>query len=90
MPSSQWPKNSFWRTWPGACVGRTDAAGVRVNIADRLHQPTNGVSAMSAITMVEARAHLSRWVDAIVRGDEREIVIARHGLPFQRDRCPGR
>ena len=39
---------------------------------------------MSAITMMEARAHLSRWVDAIVRGDEREIVIARHGRPAAR------
>jgi prevent-host-death family protein len=39
---------------------------------------------MSAITMTEARAHLSRWVDAIVRGDEQEIVIARHGRPAAR------
>lgn len=39
---------------------------------------------MSAITMMEAPAYLSRWVDAIVRGDEQEIVIARHGRPAAR------
>ncbi|MGK2915956.1 MAG: type II toxin-antitoxin system Phd/YefM family antitoxin [Porticoccaceae bacterium] len=39
---------------------------------------------MTAINMLEAKTNLSRLVDAIERGAEREIVIARNGKPAAR------
>jgi len=39
---------------------------------------------MNAINMLDAKTHLSRLVDAIERGAEREIVIARNGKPVAR------
>jgi prevent-host-death family protein len=39
---------------------------------------------MTAINMLEAKTHLSRLVDAIERGAERKIVIARNGEPVAR------
>ncbi|MES1992138.1 MAG: type II toxin-antitoxin system prevent-host-death family antitoxin [Pseudomonadota bacterium] len=39
---------------------------------------------MTAINMLEAKTNLSRLVDAIERGAEREIVIARNGKPVAR------
>ncbi|MFP5504963.1 MAG: type II toxin-antitoxin system Phd/YefM family antitoxin [Gammaproteobacteria bacterium] len=39
---------------------------------------------MNAINMLEAKTNLSRLVDAIERGAEREIVIARNGRPVAR------
>jgi prevent-host-death family protein len=41
----------------------------------------NRSSSMSAINMLEAKTNLSRLVDAIERGEEREIIIARNGHP---------
>lgn len=39
---------------------------------------------MNAINMLDAKTNLSRLVDAIERGAEREIVIARNGRPVAR------
>lgn len=39
---------------------------------------------MTAIEMLHAKTHLSRLVDAIERGAEREIVIVRNGKPIAR------
>ena len=39
---------------------------------------------MTAINMLEAKTHLSRLVEAVERGAEREIVIARNGKPVAR------
>jgi prevent-host-death family protein len=39
---------------------------------------------MNAINMLDAKTNLSRLVDAIERGAEREIVIARNGKPVAR------
>lgn len=39
---------------------------------------------MTAVNMLEAKTNLSRLVDAIERGAEREIVIARNGKPAAR------
>jgi prevent-host-death family protein len=39
---------------------------------------------MTAINMLEAKTNLSRLVDAIERGAEREIIIARNGRPVAR------
>lgn len=36
---------------------------------------------MQAINMLQAKTHLSRLVEAIEQGEEREIVIARNGHP---------
>jgi len=36
---------------------------------------------MSAVNMLQAKTNLSRLVEAIERGDEREIIIARNGHP---------
>jgi len=36
---------------------------------------------MQAINMLQAKSSLSRLVDAIEQGQEREIVIARNGRP---------
>lgn len=36
---------------------------------------------MSSVNMLEAKSTLSRLVEAIEQGREREIVIARHGRP---------
>jgi antitoxin (DNA-binding transcriptional repressor) of toxin-antitoxin stability system len=36
---------------------------------------------MLAVNMLQAKSSLSRLVDAIERGSEREIVIARNGHP---------
>ena len=39
---------------------------------------------MNEIYMLYAKTHLSRMVEAIERGEEREIVIARNGRPVAR------
>ncbi len=36
---------------------------------------------MQAVNMLQAKSSLSRLVDAIEQGQEREIVIARNGRP---------
>jgi antitoxin (DNA-binding transcriptional repressor) of toxin-antitoxin stability system len=36
---------------------------------------------MTIVNMLEAKTHLSRLVDAIERGVEKEIIIARNGRP---------
>lgn len=36
---------------------------------------------MNAVNMLQAKSSLSRLVEAIEQGDEREIVIARNGRP---------
>ena len=41
-------------------------------------------AAMTPVNLLEAKSSLSRLVDAIVQGREREIVIARNGLPAAR------
>jgi len=39
---------------------------------------------MTAVNMLEAKTHLSRLVEAIEQGKEREIIIARNGRPVAR------
>jgi antitoxin (DNA-binding transcriptional repressor) of toxin-antitoxin stability system len=39
---------------------------------------------MKAINMLEARSSLSRWLEAVESGAEKEIVIARNGRPAAR------
>jgi len=39
---------------------------------------------MSSVNMLEAKTHLSRLVEAIEQGKEREIIIARNGRPVAR------
>jgi len=39
---------------------------------------------MSAVNMLDAKTNLSRLVEAIEQGREREIVIARNGRPAAR------
>lgn len=39
---------------------------------------------MTAINMLEAKTHLSRLVDAIEQGLQKEFVIARNGRPVAR------
>lgn len=39
---------------------------------------------MQAINMLQAKSSLSRLVEAIEQGEEREIVIARNGRPVAR------
>lgn len=36
---------------------------------------------MHTVNMLEAKSNLSRLVDVIERGEEREIIIARNGRP---------
>lgn len=36
---------------------------------------------MTTVNMLEAKTHLSRLVERIERGEEREIIIARNGRP---------
>lgn len=36
---------------------------------------------MHSVNMLQAKSSLSRLVEAIERGDEREIIIARNGKP---------
>lgn len=36
------------------------------------------------VNMLEAKTHLSRLVEAIEQGKEREVVISRHGRPVAR------
>lgn len=36
---------------------------------------------MNSVNMLQAKSNLSRLVDAIERGSEREIIIARSGRP---------
>lgn len=36
---------------------------------------------MTTVNMLEAKTHLSRLVERIEKGEEREIIIARHGRP---------
>jgi prevent-host-death family protein len=39
---------------------------------------------MSTVNIHEAKTHLSRFVDAIERGLEAEVIIARNGKPAAR------
>jgi antitoxin (DNA-binding transcriptional repressor) of toxin-antitoxin stability system len=39
---------------------------------------------MPAVNMLEAKTHLSRLVESLEQGTEREFVIARHGRPAAR------
>jgi len=39
---------------------------------------------MEIVNMLQAKSSLSRLVDAIERGQEREIIIARNGRPVAR------
>ncbi|MBQ1784901.1 MAG: type II toxin-antitoxin system Phd/YefM family antitoxin [Gammaproteobacteria bacterium] len=39
---------------------------------------------MSSVNMLQAKTTLSRLVDAIERGEEQEIIIARNGRPAAR------
>lgn len=39
---------------------------------------------MTAVNILEAKTHLSKLVDAVESGAEREIVIARRGKPVAR------
>jgi len=39
---------------------------------------------MSVVNMLEAKTHLSRLVERIEKGEEREIIIARNGRPVAR------
>jgi prevent-host-death family protein len=39
---------------------------------------------MPVFSVLEAKTHLSRLIDAVERGEESEIVIARHGRPVAR------
>lgn len=39
---------------------------------------------MRAVNMLEAKTNLSRLVEAIEQGEEREIIIARNGRPVAR------
>lgn len=39
---------------------------------------------MSAVNMLQAKSTLSRLVEAIEQGEEREIIIARNGRPAAR------
>ncbi len=39
---------------------------------------------MKTVNMLEAKTHLSRLVDAVERGIEKEIIIARNGRPTVR------
>jgi prevent-host-death family protein len=39
---------------------------------------------MSVVNMLEAKTHLSRLVDAVESGVEKEVVIARNGKPAAR------
>lgn len=41
-------------------------------------------TAVKSVNMLEAKTHLSRLVDRIASGEEREIVIARNGRPAAR------
>jgi prevent-host-death family protein len=36
---------------------------------------------MNAVNMLEAKSNLSRLVEAVESGREKEVVIARHGRP---------
>ena len=39
---------------------------------------------MMSVNMLEAKSTLSRLVDSLERGREREVIIARHGKPVAR------
>jgi len=39
---------------------------------------------MGVVNMLEAKTHLSRLVERIEKGEEREIIIARNGRPVAR------
>ena len=39
---------------------------------------------MDVINMLDAKTQLSRLVDAVASGREREVIIARHGRPVAR------
>ncbi|MCX5514591.1 prevent-host-death protein [Kaistia algarum] len=39
---------------------------------------------MAQVNMLDAKTHLSRLVDAIERGEETEVIIARNGKPAAR------
>jgi prevent-host-death family protein len=45
---------------------------------------TKEVAAMNPVNMLEAKTHLSRLVDAVESGAEKEIIIARNGKPAAR------
>jgi prevent-host-death family protein len=42
---------------------------------------TKGAKMASTVNMLEAKTHLSRLVERIETGEEREIIIARNGRP---------
>jgi prevent-host-death family protein len=42
------------------------------------------ISAMKSVNMLEAKTQLSKLVDRIERGQDREILIARNGRPAAR------
>lgn len=39
---------------------------------------------MSTVNMLEAKTHLSKLVEALEKGNEAEIIIARNGRPVAR------
>jgi len=39
---------------------------------------------MQSVNMLQAKTHLSRLVEALEKGEEREVVIARNGRPVAR------
>lgn len=39
---------------------------------------------MQPVNMLHAKTHLSRLVEALEKGEEREVVIARNGRPVAR------
>ncbi len=41
-------------------------------------------NAMQTVNMLQAKSNLSRLVEAIEQGEEREIIIARNGRPAAR------
>jgi antitoxin (DNA-binding transcriptional repressor) of toxin-antitoxin stability system len=39
---------------------------------------------MSTVSLFDAKTHLSRLVEDLVSGQEREVIISRHGKPVAR------
>jgi prevent-host-death family protein len=39
---------------------------------------------VSTVNLLEAKTHLSSLIDALERGEEREVIIARRGRPAAR------
>lgn len=76
--------------------GLSFPAGMSEPRLSRFHVPRE--PPLHPINIREAKTHLSRWVEAIVQGDERESQIARTGRPIAKlepvrasapDRCIG-